>query len=45
MRRERHALQALWHQELGWLDEVEYALLDHEWAARNGTNAAADGRN
>jgi RimJ/RimL family protein N-acetyltransferase len=34
MRRERHALKALWHQELGWLDEVEYALLDEEWATR-----------
>jgi RimJ/RimL family protein N-acetyltransferase len=33
MRRERHALQALWHRELGWLDEVEYAILDEEWAA------------
>jgi RimJ/RimL family protein N-acetyltransferase len=35
MRRERHALKALWHRELGWLDEVEYALLDEEWTARN----------
>ena len=34
MRRERHAVKALWHRELGWLDEVEYALLDEEWAAR-----------
>ena len=34
MRRERHALKALWHRELGWLDEVEYALLDEEWVAR-----------
>jgi RimJ/RimL family protein N-acetyltransferase len=34
MRRERHALKALWHRELGWLDAVEYALLDEEWAAR-----------
>lgn len=34
MRRERHALKALWHRELGWLDEVEYALLDNEWNAR-----------
>jgi RimJ/RimL family protein N-acetyltransferase len=33
MRRERHALKALWHRELGWLDEVEYALLDEEWVA------------
>lgn len=32
MRRERFARQALWHRELGWLDEVEYALLDEEWA-------------
>lgn len=34
MRRERHAVKALWHHELGWLDEVEQALLDEEWAAR-----------
>jgi RimJ/RimL family protein N-acetyltransferase len=31
MRRERHAVQALWHHELGWLDEVGYALLAEEW--------------
>lgn len=34
MRRERHALQALWHRELGWLDEVEYAILEEEWPLR-----------
>jgi RimJ/RimL family protein N-acetyltransferase len=34
MRKERHAVRALWHRELGWLDEVEYALLDEEWRAR-----------
>ena len=34
MRRERHALKALWHRELGWLDEVEYAILADEWEAR-----------
>ncbi|MBS45049.1 MAG: GNAT family N-acetyltransferase [Nocardioides sp.] len=33
MRRERYAVQALWHQELGWLDEVEYALLAEEWTS------------
>lgn len=33
MRRERLSRQALWHRELGWLDEVEYALLFEEWAA------------
>lgn len=37
MRRERHAFKALWHRELGWLDEVEYALLDDEWEARTRT--------
>jgi RimJ/RimL family protein N-acetyltransferase len=31
MRRERHCVQALWHAELGWLDEVGYALLADEW--------------
>ena len=31
MRRERRSVKALWHHELGWLDEVEYALLDEEW--------------
>ena len=34
MRRERHSVNALWHRELGWVDEVEYAMLDDEWAAR-----------
>jgi RimJ/RimL family protein N-acetyltransferase len=34
MRRERLSLKALWHRELGWLDEVGYALLDKEWNAR-----------
>lgn len=34
MRRESLAVKALWHRELGWLDEVQYALLDEEWAAR-----------
>jgi RimJ/RimL family protein N-acetyltransferase len=33
MRRERHAVKALWHRELGWVDEVEYAMLDDEWVA------------
>lgn len=33
MRRERLSREALWHAELGWLDEVEYALLAQEWAA------------
>jgi RimJ/RimL family protein N-acetyltransferase len=33
MRRERLSRKALWHRELGWLDEVEYALLDEEWAS------------
>ncbi|WP_199904970.1 GNAT family N-acetyltransferase [Nocardioides sediminis] len=31
MRRERHSVQALWHRDLGWVDEVEYALLREEW--------------
>ena len=34
MRRERFSSQALWHGELGWLDEVGYAILDEEWAAQ-----------
>jgi RimJ/RimL family protein N-acetyltransferase len=36
MRRERLSRQSLWHHELGWLDEVGYALLAEEWAARAG---------
>ncbi|WP_309648823.1 GNAT family protein [Nocardioides sp.] len=31
MRRERVSVQALWHHELGWIDEVGYALLADEW--------------
>lgn len=34
MRRERLSRQALWHDELGWLDEVGYAILAEEWAQR-----------
>lgn len=34
MRRERHEVKALWHHELGWLDEVGFALLDVEWPLR-----------
>lgn len=34
MRRERHEVRALWHHELGWVDEVGYALLAEEWQAR-----------
>lgn len=33
MRQERLARKALWHKNLGWLDEVEYALLGEEWAS------------
>lgn len=33
IRRERLSRQALWHAELGWLDEVGYAILAEEWAA------------
>ncbi|HSU03367.1 MAG TPA: GNAT family protein [Nocardioides sp.] len=33
MRRERLSREALWHAELGWLDEVGYAILAEEWAA------------
>jgi hypothetical protein len=40
MRRERLAIKALWHRELGWLDEVEYALLDEEWAAQTRQSAS-----
>ena len=34
LRRERLSRQALWHRELGWLDEVGYALLEEEWSAQ-----------
>ena len=34
MRRERHSVQALWHRDLGWVDEVGYALLREEWVTR-----------
>ena len=35
MRRERHALKALWHRELGWLDEVDrFALARYAEAAQ-----------
>ena len=31
LRREQHAIEALWHTELGWIDEYQYAILDREW--------------
>lgn len=34
MRRERHSIEALWHDELGWLDEYQYAMLKREWDGR-----------
>lgn len=37
MRQERLARKALWHRQLGWLDEVEFALLDEEWASTRPT--------
>jgi RimJ/RimL family protein N-acetyltransferase len=36
MRRERYAVQALWHRDLGWVDEVGYALLREEWVEMAG---------
>lgn len=39
MRRESLARKALWHRELGWLDEVKYALLDEEWVLRQANSA------
>ena len=40
MRRERLSRQALWHAELGWLDEVGYGLLAEEWAALHDQDLA-----
>ena len=34
MRREHHAVADALHRDLGWVDSVGYALLAHEWAAR-----------
>lgn len=33
MRRERVSREALWHRQLGWVDEVGYALVREEWEA------------
>lgn len=35
MRREKHALSSVWHRELGWVDEYEYAILRQEWLRRS----------
>jgi RimJ/RimL family protein N-acetyltransferase len=45
MRRERHAVQALWHRELGWVDEVGYALLRDEWTAQQVAAGTGTRRN
>lgn len=34
MRREHHGVESLWHAQLGWVDEYQYALLDREWRAQ-----------
>lgn len=35
MRREKHARRSVWHRELGWVDEYEYAILREEWLDRS----------
>lgn len=37
MHRERHSIEALWHHELGWIDEYQYAILDREWQSISKT--------
>ena len=36
MMRERHGVRALWHAELGWVDEYEYAMLASERPVTRG---------
>lgn len=31
MRREQHGVADSWHEELGWIDGYQYAILSHEW--------------
>ena len=33
MRREQHGVAHSWHEELGWIDGYQYAMLAHEWRA------------
>ena len=32
MRRERHGVEDSWHDELGWVDSYQYAILAREWS-------------
>ncbi|EWT01679.1 hypothetical protein N865_15050 [Intrasporangium oryzae NRRL B-24470] len=43
MRREQHAVEGLWHAELGWIDEYQYALLGREWRALEPSRRARPG--
>ncbi len=31
MRREQHGVADSWHEEHGWIDSYQYAILSHEW--------------
>lgn len=35
MRREQHGIADSWHEELGWIDGYQYAILSHEWRANH----------
>ena len=39
MRREQHGIKDCWHDELGWVDGYQYAMLADEW---NGLKTAGD---
>jgi RimJ/RimL family protein N-acetyltransferase len=36
MRRERHGVEDSWHDELGWVDSYQYAILAREWSVLRG---------
>lgn len=45
MRREQHGVEDSWHDELGWVDGYQYAILAREWRARSGLpGRSASGR-
>ena len=42
MRREQHGIKDCWHDELGWVDGYQYAMLADEWNGLNMVEGPTD---
>lgn len=45
MRREQHGIKDCWHDELGWVDGYQYAMLADEWNGLKTAGGPADSAN